>query len=105
MGNFETRSNQEPLDAGLLARALNDSQQKMNVKLWLSSFREVTADAIEWIQDSEDFAYAVKLSIGAFLVTWPAFVPSLNSWYSLYRGSTSTHFEMLFHIHASIMLT
>jgi len=45
------------------------------------------ADIVEWIQDSEDLAYAIKLTVAVFLVTWPALVPSLNLWYSLNRGS------------------
>lgn len=45
------------------------------------------ADIVDWIQDSEDLAYALKLTIAVFLVTWPALVPSLNMWYSLNRGS------------------
>ena len=45
------------------------------------------ADIVEWIQASEDLAYAIKLTVAVFLVTWPALVPSLNMWYSLNRGS------------------
>ena len=45
------------------------------------------ADIIEWVKDSEDFTYAVKLAFAVFLVTWPTFVPNLNTWYSLNRGS------------------
>ena len=44
------------------------------------------ADATEWLKHSEDAHYAIKLAAAGFLVTWPAFVPSLNLWYSLNRG-------------------
>lgn len=48
--------------------------------------RRQAADALEWIQNSEDLLYAVKLSTAVFLVVWPAFVASWNTWYSLNRG-------------------
>lgn len=44
------------------------------------------ADALEWIQHSEDLLYAMKLCVAVFLVLWPAFVTSWNTWYSLNRG-------------------
>ena len=44
------------------------------------------ADTLEWMQDSDDVRYAVKLSVALFLVLWPAFVASWNLWYSLNRG-------------------
>ena len=44
------------------------------------------ADAVEWIQDSDDVLYAVKLGFAVFLVTWPSLVASWNTWYSLNRG-------------------
>lgn len=49
-------------------------------------FRGSLADAVEWIQNSEDALYAFKLTVAVFLVTWPAFVASWNTWYSLNRG-------------------
>ena len=48
--------------------------------------RGKAADALEWIQDSEDLLYATKLCVAVFLVIWPAFVATWNSWYSLNRG-------------------
>ncbi|MCJ1398214.1 hypothetical protein MMC11_001411 [Xylographa trunciseda] len=44
------------------------------------------ADVLQWTQDSEDLLYAFKLTFAAFIVVWPALVPTLNSWYSLNRG-------------------
>ena len=48
--------------------------------------RGQAADALEWIQHSEDLLYAMKLGVAVFLVTWPAFVAPWNTWYSLSRG-------------------
>ncbi len=48
--------------------------------------RGTIADTVEWLQDSDDFVYAAKLTVGFFLVTWPAFVASWNTWFSLSRG-------------------
>ena len=48
--------------------------------------RGQAADALEWIQNSEDVLYAVKLGVAVFLVLWPAFIASWNTWYSLNRG-------------------
>lgn len=44
------------------------------------------ADALEWIQESDDMLYAFKLVISLMLVLWPAFVSRWNTWYSLNRG-------------------
>ena len=48
------------------------------------------ADIVEWIQTSEDSLYAFKLTIAVFLVTWPAFIATWNTWYSLNRGRKRT---------------
>ncbi|CAD6571428.1 MAG: hypothetical protein ASARMPRED_004506 [Alectoria sarmentosa] len=48
--------------------------------------RGQVADAVEWIQHSDDLLYAMKLGVAVFLVLWPAFVASWNTWYSLNRG-------------------
>ncbi|KAH6895513.1 hypothetical protein B0T10DRAFT_219100 [Thelonectria olida] len=53
---------------------------------WVLKVRGQTADALEWIQDSDDLAYAIKLAIAVFLVSWPALVSSWNDWYSEVRG-------------------
>lgn len=50
--------------------------------------RGTLADTVEWLQDSDDFLYATKLTVAFFLVTWPAFVASWNTWFSLSRGGT-----------------
>ena len=48
--------------------------------------RGQAADVLEWIQHSEDLLYAMKLGFAVYLVLWPAFVASWNTWYSLSRG-------------------
>jgi len=48
--------------------------------------RNGLADGIEYLAESEDFFYALKLTIAVFLVTWPAFLYKWNTWYSLNRG-------------------
>ncbi|CAJ2514194.1 Uu.00g023130.m01.CDS01 [Anthostomella pinea] len=60
--------------------------QKPNVTnvTWL---RGLAADAFELFADSDDLAFALKMCVAAFIVTWPAFVPSLNAWYGSIRGS------------------
>ena len=48
--------------------------------------RGQAADVLEWIQHSEDLLYAMKLGFAVYLVLWPAFVASWNTWFSLNRG-------------------
>ncbi|KAG4434147.1 hypothetical protein IFR05_010368 [Cadophora sp. M221] len=48
--------------------------------------RNGLADCIEYLAGSEDFLYAIKLTVAVFLVSWPAFVSKWNVWYSLNRG-------------------
>ncbi|KAG9249248.1 hypothetical protein BJ878DRAFT_484482 [Calycina marina] len=48
--------------------------------------RNKAADALEYFVGSDDFLYAVKLTIAVFLVTWPAFIEDWNKWYFLNRG-------------------
>ncbi|MCJ1313824.1 hypothetical protein MMC25_007504 [Agyrium rufum] len=53
----------------------------------LLAIRGILADILEWFHDSEDVAYAIKVTIAAMLVLWPAFVPSLSNWYYENRGT------------------
>jgi hypothetical protein len=48
--------------------------------------RNGLADIIEYLVGSDDIAYAIKLTVAVFLVTWPAFIHKWNAWYSLNRG-------------------
>lgn len=48
--------------------------------------RGTLADMVEWLQESDDFLYASKLTVAVVLVSWPAFIASWNNWFSLNRG-------------------
>ncbi|KAG5983472.1 hypothetical protein E4U55_008065 [Claviceps digitariae] len=52
----------------------------------LATMRATAADAIEWVKNSDDVHYALKLAIAVFLVTWPAFSTPSNAWYSKVKG-------------------
>lgn len=56
----------------------------------ISRLRGLAADTIEFFQNSDDLAFALKMTIAASLLTWPAFVPSLNAWYGSVRGTWAT---------------
>lgn len=56
-----------------------------NISTWIR-LRIHIADTLEWVQQSDDVLYAFKLTVAVFLVLWPAFVASWNTWYSLNRG-------------------
>ncbi|PNP45871.1 hypothetical protein TGAMA5MH_02611 [Trichoderma gamsii] len=53
---------------------------------WILKLRGKAADVLEWAQDSDDLAYALKISFAVFLVSFPAFVPSWNKWYGDVHG-------------------
>lgn len=48
--------------------------------------RHGTADFVEYMVQSEDVLYALKLTIAVFLVTWPSFIADWNYWYYINRG-------------------
>lgn len=58
--------------------------ESTRTSLWL---RGLIADGIEVVADSEHLAFALKMSVAGWLITWPAFVPSMNAWYSTIRAS------------------
>ena len=74
---------ENPKKQGNESRAQDSERQEIPYSLRL---RGQAADILEWIQRSEDLLYAMKLSVAVFLVLWPAFVASWNTWYSLNRG-------------------
>ncbi|KAI8964374.1 hypothetical protein F5Y11DRAFT_316129 [Daldinia sp. FL1419] len=59
-------------------------KSETNRIMWL---RGLAADTVEFFAESDDLAFALKMCIAAYIVTWPAFVPSLNAWYNSVRGS------------------
>ena len=62
------------------SKPIQDSQSP-----WLR-LRGNLADSLECLQGSEDFLYAVKITVAVFLVVWPGLIASWNTWYSLNRG-------------------
>ena len=52
----------------------------------IAKLRQGAADAIEWLQSSDEVDYSLKLAIAVFLVTWPAFVHSWSAWYIQVKG-------------------
>jgi len=62
------------------------TKRAVNKGTWIYRLRNCLADVIEYLADSEDFLYAIKLTVAVFLVSWPAFVSNWNVWYSLNRG-------------------
>ncbi|RYP26901.1 hypothetical protein DL768_011517 [Monosporascus sp. mg162] len=70
--------------AGERPRRNGPRKSDVNTILWL---RGLAADAVEFFADSDDLAFALKMTVAAFLVTWPAFVPEWNAWYRSVRGS------------------
>jgi hypothetical protein len=58
-----------------------------SIVLWL---RGIIDDTVDSFMHSEQLAFALKLTVAALLVTWPAFVPYLNAWYVSIRGTCAT---------------
>lgn len=67
-------------------RSKHEHKKKDAPGNWILKLRGKAADGLEWAQDSDDLAYALKLSIAVFLVSFPAFVPSWNQWYGDVHG-------------------
>ena len=90
-------AHQEDLEKNLVSQEIKEETKRQRAKKGAQSYerqkiskslrlRGQAADTLEWIQQSEDLLYAMKLSFAVFLVLWPAFVASWNTWYSLNRG-------------------
>jgi hypothetical protein len=87
--DIESASPEEPQSPQAATNANPEALKKVDKpqnRSLIHTLRNGFADTIEYLSTSEDFYYAVKLTIGVFLVTWPAFVHSWNTWYSLNRG-------------------
>ncbi|OTA59105.1 hypothetical protein K449DRAFT_385138 [Hypoxylon sp. EC38] len=59
-------------------------KSEASTPIWL---RGLAADAVEFFADSDDLAFALKMCVAAYIITWPAFVPAYNEWYNSVRGS------------------
>ncbi|KAI6785147.1 putative membrane protein-like protein [Emericellopsis cladophorae] len=53
--------------------------------LW-GRVRENFADILEWAQQSDDLAYALRFTLAVMIVSWPSFVSSWRQWYGSVRG-------------------
>ncbi|KAK6518548.1 hypothetical protein TWF506_005686 [Arthrobotrys conoides] len=53
---------------------------------WPTRLRSALADVVDWVITSPHFHYALKLAIGAMLLSWPAFVPEFSNFFYTYRG-------------------
>ncbi|KAF4464243.1 Lactobacillus histidine kinase [Fusarium albosuccineum] len=62
----------------------SDSRSKNSSRIL--KLRGKAADTIEWVRDSDDISYALKLALAVLSLSWPAFVASWNDWYSAIRG-------------------
>jgi hypothetical protein len=71
-------------EKGKIPRRKGPRKAKASTVLWL---RGLAADCIEFVADSDDLSYALKMAVAAYIVTWPAFVAPLNAWYGAMRGS------------------
>ncbi|OTB06416.1 hypothetical protein M426DRAFT_72217 [Hypoxylon sp. CI-4A] len=71
-------------EKGEIPRRKGPRKSEASTILWL---RGLAADAVEFFAESDDLAFALKMSIAAYLITWPAFVPEYNAWYNSVRGS------------------
>jgi hypothetical protein len=73
-----------PVQGKIPRRKGPQKSENTSTSLWL---RGLAADAVEFFADSDDLAFALKMSIAGWLITWPAFVPSMNAWYASVRAS------------------
>ena len=76
----ETRAEKEKQPQGV--EEIPESKKKR----WALRARHAAADAIEWSKNSDHLAYAIKLTLAVFLVSWPFFVTSWNKWYTGVKG-------------------
>ncbi|PKS09068.1 hypothetical protein jhhlp_003681 [Lomentospora prolificans] len=65
---------------------VKDDAKRPEKDTWIMKIRGKAADAIEWVRQSDDLEYALKLSVAVALVSWPGFLPSWHSWYTSIRG-------------------
>ena len=79
-------SEQSSAPAGSFKKAAEGPRSQRRKSSFILRCRGQLADTLEWFQESDDFIYASKLTVAVVLVSWPAWIPSWNLWYSLNRG-------------------
>ena len=85
----ESSSRQRALASRTKKRDKKSSLPKTALASLIMQSRGKLADSVDSVKDSEDLAYALKLTIACMLVTFPALTPSLNYFYYVSRGSMS----------------
>ncbi|KAI1081828.1 hypothetical protein F5B20DRAFT_535492 [Whalleya microplaca] len=83
LGHTISKQSTHP-EKGKIPRRKGPLKSEASNVMWL---RGLAADTIEFFVDSDDLSFALKMSVAAFIVTWPAFVPTWNAWYNSVRGS------------------
>ncbi|KAI1463115.1 uncharacterized protein F4812DRAFT_448105 [Daldinia caldariorum] len=80
-----TVSKQPPIsEKGNIQTRKRPQRSETSRVMWL---RGLAADIVEFFAQSDDLAFALRMCVAAYTVTWPAFVPSLNAWYNSVRGT------------------
>ena len=82
----DKRKNQPEPAAPHNSEMLKEHRHTQQPKPPLLCLRGHLADFLEWLQGSDDFLYAIKITVAVFLVIWPSLIASWNTWYSLNRG-------------------
>ena len=93
----ESSSRRRTLTTGTKNRDKESSLPKTALASLITLSRGKLADFVDWVKESEDLAYALKLSIACMLVTFPALTPSLNYFYYVSRGSMSGNWPRSIH--------
>ncbi|KAF3925489.1 hypothetical protein AA313_de0202592 [Arthrobotrys entomopaga] len=62
------------------------AEEEQEKKPSSTRIRDGLADIVDWITTSRHLHYAIKLTIGGMLLSWPAFVPEFSLFYYNYRG-------------------
>jgi hypothetical protein len=68
------------------SRATSARPRKVRQQPLIDRLRHRVADGLDYIAQSDDCLYAFKITVAVFVVSWPAFISSWNTWYSLNRG-------------------
>ncbi|KAF3196374.1 hypothetical protein TWF106_004981 [Orbilia oligospora] len=63
-----------------------EEEEEEEPESWPTRLRGALADVVDWVVTSPHLHYALKLAIGAMLLSWPAFVPEFSNFFYTYRG-------------------
>ncbi|KFY22617.1 hypothetical protein V493_06465 [Pseudogymnoascus sp. VKM F-4281 (FW-2241)] len=85
-GDIEAGSQIAPTKKQSAPTATKEAKPKKEEKSRFARLRIILDDFVDGVANSDDFEYAIKLTIAVLMVTWPAFVGEWNTWYYLNRG-------------------